>query len=247
MAFLVPLLGVVVTALRPAADVAADGWWNVVADPSLTLDNLRVVLGDGPSGGAMDALVDSLLVAVPAVALTVALATLTAGALRRLEGAGATVLRVALVAAAVVPLAAVVRPIFDVYDAVGLTGTLPGVWLAHVALGLPLVTLLVVRGAGWAAPGPSVLAAAAAVHLLLVWNDYLVSVTVLGGADADVVPSTVHLAALVASRGEELHLVAAAALVTLLVPVVVLLSMRGTIVRALLLPTADDRPTGDGA
>ena len=228
---LLPLVGIVVTALRPAADVAADGWWNVALDPTLTLDNLREVLGDGSLGGAWGAIVDSLLVTVPATALVVGVAWITARALADLEPRLDRLATATLVVAAVVPLAAVVRPVHDALDAVGLTGTLPGAWLAHLAFGLPLATLLVRRGIRTGDP-TTALVAAACVQLLLVWNDYLVAVAVLGG-DGDVVPATVHLATLVASRGEELHLVAAAAVATAAVPVVVLLSARGVIARAL--------------
>lgn len=233
LVLLLPLIGLVVTALRPAADVAADGWWNVALDPRITLDNLRTVLGDGPTGGMWRATTDTLAVAVPAVLLTTGLALVSADALLRLPPGPARVVRALLVVAALVPLGAVLPPLAEALDAVGLHGSAVAAWLVHAAVGLPVAVLLI--GGGHGNPGSSIpvarVAAAASVQFVLVWGDLIVASTVIGdGADRPV-PVSMRVAALVSSRGEELHLVAAACVVALVVPVVVVLSMRPTLER----------------
>ncbi|MBK5223845.1 MAG: ABC transporter permease subunit [Acidimicrobiia bacterium] len=235
----VPLAAIGLIALRPADATADTGWWHVVSDRRLTLDNLRAVLD---AGGMWAGFVDSLLIAVPATILVVGLAFVSARALAVCTPSTSIVLKGALIVAAMLPLPAVLPPLLAVHVELGIDGTWPGIWLAHAALGLPLATLLLASSArdrmasGQAASGNmgARIAAVAAVTFLLVWNDYLVAATFLGGADGAGAPLTVRLAGLVASQGERLPLVAAGALVTAVVPVVVLVSMRRQLVALVL-------------
>src|SRR5574341_1304863 len=64
----VPTMGLLVTSLRPAQDVAATGWWTVFTSPNLTLSNYEQVLfedGFGVSGGLMPDMINSLAVSIP--------------------------------------------------------------------------------------------------------------------------------------------------------------------------------------
>jgi alpha-glucoside transport system permease protein len=229
---LVPLVGVVVTSLRPAADAASDGWWRIVLDPSLTAENLRTVLGDGPLGGMWSASLDSLAITVPSVLLTLGLALVTVDGLSRLDPAADRRARLLLLALALVPPAAVLPSLAAGLDAVDLLGSPVAPWVVHAALGLPLAALLLRSG-----PSDPVqatlpwdrIAAVAALQFVLVWTDYVVAASTIGGRDRPM-PTSVHLAHLVAARGEELPLVAAAAAVAMVVPVVVVLSMRRALV-----------------
>lgn len=230
---LVPLVGIVLTALRPASDVAADGWWHLVAAPDLSLVNLRTVLSDGTTGGMWAATLDTLAVTVPAVLLTSGLAIVTVDAIDRLRPGAARGARFLLVSAAAVPLAAVLPPLVEALDAVGVQGSPVALWLVHTAVGLPFAALVIGaatsrRRGAWS---PERVLVAAAIQFVLIWGDLLVASSVVGGEASGPEPVAVRLASLVASRGEELHLVAAAAVVTLAVPVVVALSVRSSIER----------------
>ncbi len=70
-------------------------------------------------------------------------------------------------------------------------------------------------------------------QFLWVWNDLLVAL-VFGGGSLDVSPLTVRLAELSGSRGQDWHLLAAGAFVSLIVPLVVFLAGQRYFVRGML-------------
>ena len=131
------------------------------------------------------------------------------------------------------------------------------IWLSHSIFALPLAIYLLhnfmkeipaelveaatVDGAGHVriftrimlplmAPA---IAAFAIFQFLWVWNDLLVAL-VFGGGSLDVSPLTVRLAELSGSRGQDWHLLAAGAFVSLVVPLVVFLAGQRYFVRGLL-------------
>ena len=122
-----------------------------------------------------------------------------------------------------------------------LNGTFLGVWLAHTAFGLPLAVYLLrnyigalpssiiesakIDGADhftifWRLVVPlsvPALAAFAIFQFLWVWNDLLVAYVFLGGTQDNRV-ITIALANLVGSRGENWHLLTAAAFISMIAP-----------------------------
>lgn len=76
------------------------------------------------------------------------------------------------------------------------------------------------------------LAAFAIFQFLWTWNDYLVAVTFVGSS-IDVAPVTVVLANVTGSRGQDWHILTAAAFVTMLLPLVVFFSLQRYFVRGL--------------
>jgi alpha-glucoside transport system permease protein len=75
------------------------------------------------------------------------------------------------------------------------------------------------------------LAAFGIFQFLWVWNDLLVALTFAG---SEVRPLTVSIANLAGTRGSALHLLAAGAFVSIIVPVTVFLSLQRFFVRGLL-------------
>jgi alpha-glucoside transport system permease protein len=148
--------------------------------------------------------------------------------------------------------------IFDVriIPDLDLNGTFLGVWLAHTAFGLPLATYLLfnyisslpssiiesakIDGADhftifWRLVVPlsvPALAAFAIFQFLWVWNDLLVAYVFLGGTSETRV-ATIALANLVGSRGENWHLLTAAAFITMSLPLLVFFSLQRYFVRGL--------------
>jgi alpha-glucoside transport system permease protein len=137
-----------------------------------------------------------------------------------------------------------------------LNGTFLGVWLAHTAFGLPLATYLLrnyigslpssiiesakIDGAGhftifWRLVVPlsvPALAAFAIFQFLWVWNDLLVAYVFLGGtSDTRVV--TLALANLSGTRGENWHILTAAAFISMFLPLIVFFSLQRYFVRGL--------------
>ena len=137
-----------------------------------------------------------------------------------------------------------------------LGGTFLGVWLAHTAFGLPLATYLLrnyigslpssiiesakIDGADhftifWRLIVPlsvPALAAFAIFQFLWVWNDLLVAYVFLGGTRETRV-LTVALADLVGARGENWHLLTAAAFISMTLPLLVFFSLQRYFVRGL--------------
>jgi alpha-glucoside transport system permease protein len=153
-----------------------------------------------------------------------------------------------------------VNPPFGLPQLAG--GDAPGggfytIWLSHSIFALPLAIYLLhnfmkeipaelveaarVDGAGHVriftrimlplmAPA---IAAFGIFQFLWVWNDLLVAL-VFGGGSLDISPLTVRLAELSGSRGQDWHLLAAGAFVSLIVPLVVFLAGQRYFVRGLL-------------
>ena len=143
-----------------------------------------------------------------------------------------------------------------VFPDLDLGGTFLGVWLAHTGFGLPLATYLLrnyigalpssiiesakIDGADhftifWRLIVPlsvPALAAFAIFQFLWVWNDLLVAYVFLGGT-RDTRVLTVALADLVGARGENWHLLTAAAFVSMVLPLTVFFSLQRYFVRGL--------------
>ncbi len=138
-----------------------------------------------------------------------------------------------------------------------LNGKALSVWLTHTGFGLPLAIFLLrnymstlprdimesarIDGADHytiffrlvlplSVPA---LAAFAIFQFLWTWNDYLIALTFVGGAE-NVAPMTVRLANLVGSRGQDWEVLTAGAFVTSLLPLIIFFSLQRYFVRGLL-------------
>jgi alpha-glucoside transport system permease protein len=144
----------------------------------------------------------------------------------------------------------------QIFPDLDLGGTFLGVWLAHTGFGLPLATYLLRNYIGslpssiiesakmdgadhftifWRLIVPlsvPALAAFAIFQFLWVWNDLLVAYVFLGGSQENRV-LTIALADLVGSRGENWHLLTAAAFVSMALPLAVFFSLQRYFVRGL--------------
>jgi alpha-glucoside transport system permease protein len=143
-----------------------------------------------------------------------------------------------------------------IFPDLDLGGTFLGVWLAHTAFGLPLATYILKNYIGslprsivesakmdgadhftifWRLIVPlsvPALAAFAIFQFLWVWNDLLVAYVFLGGSSQNEV-LTVALRNLVGARGENWHLLSAAAFISMSLPLLVFFSLQKYFVRGL--------------
>ena len=146
---------------------------------------------------------------------------------------------------------------FTLFPDLDLAGKPAAVWLTHIAFGMPLAIFLLhnyisglprdlmeaarIDGADhptifWRLVLPlsvPALAAFAIFQFLWVWNDYLVASTFLG-TSPESSPMTVRLATLSGSRGQDWHLLTAAAFVSIALPVAVFFGLQRYFVRGLL-------------
>ncbi len=145
---------------------------------------------------------------------------------------------------------------FQLFPDLDLNGTFLGIWLAHTGFGLPLATYLLRNYIGslpssiiesakmdgadhftifWRLIIPlsvPALAAFAIFQFLWVWNDLLVAYVFLGGTQETRV-LTIALAGLVGQRGENWHLLTAAAFISMSLPLLVFFSLQKYFVRGL--------------
>ncbi len=205
--------------------------------------------------GVGRAILASFALTLPATALPLFIAAFAAHALVWMEFPGRALLVAALVGLMVLPLQLALVPLLRLQDLLGIGKSYPGIWLAHTGFGLPLAIWVLCgfmrrlpRGIVDCArldgvsearifaritlplclPG---LAAFAVFQFLWIWNDLLVASVFLGGAEAPVLP--VLLRGMMGSRGGEWEVLAAAAMLSMAVPLAVFLILHRILLRGL--------------
>jgi alpha-glucoside transport system permease protein len=256
--WITPSVGVFVNSFRSGQAMRSSGWWTAFVSPfdftKWTLENYETVL---ETQGLARAFRNSLLIAIPGTLLPTMLAASAAYAFAWMDFPGRRLLFSVVVGLLVVPLQMTFVPIYSVFTTLGINGTFLAIWLAHTGYGLPFAVYLLrnffgslpselfdsayLDGASFftafiylALPlsVPS-LASLAIFQFLWVWNDLLVALIYLGGTP-DVAPLTVRVANLVNSLGANWYLLPAAAVVSLILPLVVFFSLQRFFVRGIL-------------
>jgi len=259
-AWLAPVVGLFVSSLRPAQDVAASGWWTVLRHPALTLVNYRDVLTAQGLGASF---FNSMVIAVPATTIPLLIAAYAAYAFAWMEFPGRRALFALVVMLLVVPVQTTLVPVLRLFTATGLTGTFPALWLAHTGYGLPLAVFLLrsfIGGLPADVLDAAAIDGAAAVQtffrvvlplsvpavaslaifqFLWVWNDLLVALSYLGGRPS-VAPLTVTIAGLMSSLGGGWHLLTAAAFVSMVLSLAVFFTLQRYFVRGLIAGAVKD-------
>jgi alpha-glucoside transport system permease protein len=252
--WLLPTVGLLVASLRTTTDNNRTGWWNALTTPSqLTLQNYRGLFDSGSR--IPDALLNTILIAVPTTILVLLVGSMAAYAFSWLRFPGRDWLFLLVVGLLVVPLQVALIPIAQLYGDIGLFGKLPGVILFHVAFGLPFAVFLlrnffvgipaelfeaarmdgageltlfrrVVLPLGWPA-----LAALAVFQFLWTWNDLLVALIF---ADRESAPLTVAIMEQSREFGSNIGLVAPAAFLSMIIPLLVFFAFQRAFVQGLL-------------
>ncbi|MFN2538166.1 MAG: carbohydrate ABC transporter permease [Mycobacteriales bacterium] len=251
-----PTFGLLVTSFRPKTDIDDNGWWNIVAHPSFTLDNYREALSSN-GGGLGTFFVNSTVITIPAVVIPICLASLAAYAFAWIDFKGRNLLFVFVFALQIVPIQVTLIPLLSLYVKADLAGSFWTIWLSHTMFGLPLAIFLLhnfmreiprelveaarMDGAKHVQIFFQVLlplltpalAAFGIFQFLWVWNDLLVALTFAGGTP-EVAPLTVALANLSGTQGTAWHLLSAGAFISMVIPVAVFLALQRFFVRGLL-------------
>jgi alpha-glucoside transport system permease protein len=250
--WVLPVLGVTITSLRSPTDVSSSGWWTVLQDPRVTIDNYTNVVN---SLGFGQAFINSIMITVPSTFLPIALGSLAAFAFAWLRFWGRRTLFLFIVALMVLPVQVGFVPILQMFSAMGLNHWYIGIWLAHTAFGLPFAIFLLrgffvqlprellesaqIDGASrlrvyWQIVLPlsrPALASLAVFQFLWVWNELLMNLIFV--SDQDLQPLTVHTAALLSTYGQQFDILSASAVLLMIVPLLVFLALQRYFVRGI--------------
>ncbi len=244
--FLAPLYVVVVASIKPSDEIRIGSILALPLAPSLAA--WAKAWGTACVGasclGLRPYFLNSWLIALPAVAISVLLGAVNGYALTKWRFRGAELLFVALLVGCFVPFQVILIPMARVLATLGLFGSLTGLVFVHVAYGIAVTTLLfrnfylgvpdeIVRaarldGAGFFATfhhvvlplSKPMLAVAAILQFTGIWNDFLFGVVFAGPGNAPITVALNNLAS--ASLGaREYNTDMAAALLTALPTIVV--------------------------
>jgi alpha-glucoside transport system permease protein len=250
--WLVPTIGLFLTSILPASDLASKGWWQVVTKPSsATWANYDALFHNS---GLTAALKTTAYIAVGNTLLVVVLGAMAGYAFAWLDFPGRDWAFVGVIGLLVVPLQMALIPMFRVYDAFHLFDTWYGIALFHTAFGLPFAVFLLrnffvgipkdilesarIDGANefWIflrlilPLGLPAIASLAIFQFLWTWNDLLVALTF--GQNTQ--PITVWIAGQLREFGTSIDIIAPASFISLIVPLVVFFAFQRYFVQGLL-------------
>lgn len=251
--WLAPSVGLFITSFRPRADIAATGWWEIVQTRRLTMDNYYTVLTAQQMGSSF---INSLFITVPATLLPLAIGALAAFAFSWVQFRFRDTFFLVLVGLMVVPIQMALVPNLRLFNALGVTQSYVGIWVAHTTFGLPLAIFLLrnffislpkdlieaarIDGASslhifWRIVIPlsvPALASFGIFQFLWVWNDLLNALIFV--QNPSLLPMTVRIIQTQSAYGAEWHLLSAAAFVLMAVPLAVFFALQRYFVTGLL-------------
>ncbi|MCT4553700.1 MAG: carbohydrate ABC transporter permease [Pelagimonas sp.] len=227
--------------------------------PQFTFDNYRRVLFSGSATNTLArAFFNTLSVTIPATILPIALAAFAAYALAWMVFPGRALVLACVVGLLVVPLHLALIPLLKLHLGIGIGKGYLGIWLAHTGFGLPLAIYLLrnymaglpreiienarIDGASEFQIFTRIvlplsfpaLASFAIFQFLWTWNDLLVAKVFLIDASGQTTVMTHQIVEMLGTYGGDWGLLAAAAFVSMILPLVVFFTMQKYLVRGLL-------------
>jgi alpha-glucoside transport system permease protein len=253
--WLVPTIGIIVTSFRTEEAALTSGWWTVITSPldftQYTISNYSRAWSEGMG----NSFINSFAVTLPATIIPIMIAAVAAYAFTFMEFPFRDTLFVIIVALLVVPNQVALVPLLRLYSDTNLTGQFAAVYLAHIGFGMPLAIYILrnymstlpkaviesakIDGAShfksfWRLIVPMsvpALASFAIFQFLWVWNDLLIALLFLGPGEREVVTVTVQ--GLVGQQQQGWQLLTAGAIISMVVPVGIFISLQRYFVRGL--------------
>ena len=135
--FLAPTLGVILSSLKSTREIAFGALWTIPG--GLYLENFREVLAH-PS--VKTYFINTFLVTVPATAGSIGLGILAGYVFSKLPFRGSELLFLIVVSGMFFPPQIILIPLFRMFSGLGLLDTLWPMIIVHIAMGIPICTLL---------------------------------------------------------------------------------------------------------
>jgi alpha-glucoside transport system permease protein len=254
LVWLVPTVGLALTSFRKPPAIASSGWWHSLTQWDWTLHNYSSVINATGMGHAW---VNSVIITVPATILPLTLGALAAFGFAWVPFPFRDTLFLIIIALMIVPIQTSLVPLLKLFANNGhLNNHYYGIWLAHTAFGLPLAVFLLrnffvtlpkdlieaarIDGASNLAIFRRIvvplsvpaLASFGIFQFLWVWNDLLMALIFV--SDPSKQPMTVRIPYLLSTYGQEYNLLAAAAFLLMILPLIVFFSLQRYFVQGLL-------------
>lgn len=232
---------------------------SAIVPPELTFENYGSMLFDADNiDGIGKAFINTFTVTIPATIIPILVAAFAAYALAWMEFPGRALLIAAIVGFLVVPLQLALIPLLKLHNEIGIGKGYIGVWLAHTGFGMPLAIYLLrnymvglprdiienarVDGATEFQIFTKIilplsfpaLASFAILQFLWTWNDLLVAMVFLIDSSGETTVMTKHIVELLGTRGGNWEILATAAFVSIIVPLIVFFAMQKYLVRGML-------------
>jgi alpha-glucoside transport system permease protein len=252
----IPTFGLLINSTRESPGPTTTGWWNFWSGGfGFTLKNYSDAWTGNGSTPLSQFILNSIVITLPAVFIPITLALLAAYAFAWIDFPFKNLLFVAVFVMQVVPIQVALIPLNTVYVKFGLNFSFWSIWLSHTIFGLPLAIFLLhnfmkeipgslveaakVDGAGHVTIFVRVLlpllvpaiASFAIFQFLWVWNDLLVALTFSG---QNTKPVTAGIQNLTTQFSDSANILPAAAVLAMLVPLAVFLSLQRFFVRGML-------------
>jgi multiple sugar transport system permease protein len=242
--WLLPLLGVMMTSIKPSSDLAAGNYFGLPSSIAL-IENYAAVFQNSPIG---QYIINSFMVTIPTVIGTIALSTLTGFALAVYGFRANLLVFFMFVAGNFVPFQILMVPVRDLTVNMGLYDTKTGLILFHIAFQTGFCTLFMrnfikalpheliesarVEGVSeirifWFIVLPLMRPAIAALAVLIftfIWNDYFWATVLVQGSHA--LPVTAGLYSLNGQWIAAWHLISAGSIVAAMPPVIMFFLMQ---------------------
>jgi alpha-glucoside transport system permease protein len=243
--WLVPSVGLLITSFRPPSAIADSGWWTALWPARFTVQNYELVLF---AQGMGDAFRNSFLITVPSTIFPLIVASLAAYAFAWIPFPGRDTIFLIVLVLLIIPIQTTLVPVLQLFNSLGLTGTLVGIWIAHTAYGLPFAIFLL-RNFFAALPrdlfesakidganeitvffrivlplSVPALASLLIFQFMWVWNDLLISLVFMSNPEYQ--PMTVRIQAMLGTYATEWHIMSSAAFISMLVPLIVFFALQ---------------------
>lgn len=133
--FLIPVYVMVVTSLKPPADVSLSEMWQIPTEVSF--EGYRIALEK-----LLPSLLNSVYLAIPATLLSAILGSLNGYVLSKWRFRGSDWLFTAILFGMFIPYQSVLIPLLQFLQEIHLYNSIPGLILVHVVYGIPITTLI---------------------------------------------------------------------------------------------------------
>ena len=252
--WVIPFLGVFMASIRPFSEVQF-GWWNF-QNFHPTLENFYDAWIGKTSGAPLNsAVVNSLIVAIPATFIPILVAALAAYSFARFSSRTKDLLFFAIVLLQTIPQQMVILPISTLMNNIGLLNTYIGLILVHTAFGLPWQILFLrnffstlpveveeaarIDGASYfkifykivLPMSLPALASIVVLQFVWVWNDFFFALTLIRNPSMRLATQVIPV--IVGRYEKNWSLLSAASIIVMIVPIAIYVALQRYYVRGI--------------